>query len=230
MIQFTLQSTGDVVGDQSVLLTQLVVTGAQFGLALVVGRLVLAALLVGLARACGAIGRPRVGARIGALGVRVCPALVRGAVATLLGVTVVAGVTVVPASATSSGPRVPLLDRVVTEVAAPGPPAWHSAPSTSTMPRARLHVYVVRGGDSLWSIAAAHLGPDDRPAAIARAWPRWFAANRGVVGADPDRLRPGEHLRTPRPRRRPPPERRVLPTAPLPPTPPSLAEPREESP
>ena len=46
---------------------------------------------------------------------------------------------------------------------------------------------VVRRGDTLWSIAARHLGPDPSDAEIAQAWPAWHAANREVVG---DRSRP----------------------------------------
>ena len=55
----------------------------------------------------------------------------------------------------------------------------------------------MRRGDSLWSIAARHLGPDASDAEIARAWPAWFEANRDVVGDDPDLLRPGQVLRAP---------------------------------
>jgi len=55
----------------------------------------------------------------------------------------------------------------------------------------------VRPGDSLWTIAAARLGPSANPARIAAAWPRWFAANRAVIGADPDLVRPGQVLRPP---------------------------------
>lgn len=56
---------------------------------------------------------------------------------------------------------------------------------------------VVHRGDSLWSIAAAHLGPDPDDAEVARAWPRWFEANRHVIGDDPDHLLPGQVLRVP---------------------------------
>lgn len=56
---------------------------------------------------------------------------------------------------------------------------------------------VVRKGDSLWSIAAAQLGPDATDAQIARAWPRWYAANREAIGADPDLILPGMQLRAP---------------------------------
>jgi hypothetical protein len=57
--------------------------------------------------------------------------------------------------------------------------------------------YTVRRGDALWDIAARHLGPQASAAEIARAWPRWYAANRHVIGADPDLLMPGEVLYAP---------------------------------
>ena len=56
---------------------------------------------------------------------------------------------------------------------------------------------VVRRGDTLWDIAARHLGPQASLADIASAWPRWYAANRHVIGGQPDLLRPGERLRAP---------------------------------
>lgn len=61
----------------------------------------------------------------------------------------------------------------------------------------------VRRGDSLWSIAARHLGPGTSDAEIAWEWPRWYAANRAVVGDDPDLLVPGQLLRPPPPRSAP---------------------------
>lgn len=56
---------------------------------------------------------------------------------------------------------------------------------------------VVRRGDTLWAIAARHLGAGASAGQIAREWPRWYAANRAVIGPDPDLLRPGQHLRPP---------------------------------
>jgi nucleoid-associated protein YgaU len=56
---------------------------------------------------------------------------------------------------------------------------------------------VVRRGDTLWAIAARHLGPAADPAEIAREWPRWYAANRAVIGTDPDLLQPGQRLTPP---------------------------------
>jgi hypothetical protein len=63
----------------------------------------------------------------------------------------------------------------------------------------RHRVVTVRTGDSLWSIAAAHLGHDASAAAIATAWPRWYAENRHVIGNDPSLIRPGQRLRPPDP-------------------------------
>lgn len=55
----------------------------------------------------------------------------------------------------------------------------------------------VRRGDTLWGIAARHLGAEASDAQIAREWPRWYAANREVIGDDPDRILAGQQLRPP---------------------------------
>jgi hypothetical protein len=56
---------------------------------------------------------------------------------------------------------------------------------------------VVLRGDTLWSIAAHHLGPAARPAEIEAEWPRWLAANREVIGDDANLILPGQLLRPP---------------------------------
>ncbi|CAM4105706.1 LysM peptidoglycan-binding domain-containing protein [Janibacter anophelis] len=56
---------------------------------------------------------------------------------------------------------------------------------------------VVRRGDSLWTIAAARLGPDATASEVARAWPRWHAANAERIGPDPHLLLPGTRLSPP---------------------------------
>lgn len=56
---------------------------------------------------------------------------------------------------------------------------------------------VVRRGDTLWSIAAAELGPEATDAEITRAWPRWHDANAAAIGPDPHLLRPGTVLSPP---------------------------------
>ncbi|GMA25171.1 hypothetical protein GCM10025864_29300 [Luteimicrobium album] len=86
---------------------------------------------------------------------------------------------------------------------------WHplaTAPPTASTPTAaraadtgRPTRVTVHHGDSLWAIAAAHLGPHASDAEIARAWPRWYETNRHVIGADPDLLLPGTVLVAPEP-------------------------------
>ena len=56
---------------------------------------------------------------------------------------------------------------------------------------------VVRPGDCLWTLAARSLGPAASTRSTAAAWPLWWAANRTVIGDDPDLLRPGLRLRVP---------------------------------
>lgn len=56
---------------------------------------------------------------------------------------------------------------------------------------------VVRRGDSLWTIAAEHLGPEATAAEVAHEWPRWYAANRHLIGDDPGLILPGQVLVAP---------------------------------
>uniref|UniRef100_UPI0039EEC9B2 LysM peptidoglycan-binding domain-containing protein n=1 Tax=Sinomonas sp. G460-2 TaxID=3393464 RepID=UPI0039EEC9B2 len=71
-------------------------------------------------------------------------------------------------------------------------------PSGGPLVRAELRIDAsageaveVRPGDTLWSIAARHLGPDATVSDVANAWPRWFESNRAAIGDDPDLIRPG---------------------------------------
>lgn len=57
--------------------------------------------------------------------------------------------------------------------------------------------HVVTRGESLWSIAATHLGPDATASDVAAAWPRWYEANLSAVGDDPDHITPGLVLEPP---------------------------------
>lgn len=75
------------------------------------------------------------------------------------------------------------------EPAGPAP----EIPSTPGVPAA----VTVEPGDSLWTIAAAHLPGGSPNAAIAAAWPRWYAANRAVIGDDPNLIHPGQVLSAP---------------------------------
>lgn len=96
------------------------------------------------------------------------------------------------AGATPSARREPVL------VAAPKslPPIQH--PGDGAGPRA----VVIATGDTLWALAAESLeaaGEAPSTARIAAAWPSWWAANRAVIGDDPDLLRPGAVLSAPPP-------------------------------
>ncbi len=83
------------------------------------------------------------------------------------------------------------------------PPPPSAAPTDASLgpltlpPRAGVTVeelVTVRRGETLWAIAARHLGPSATTAEIAAAWPHWYAANRAVVGDDPDHIEPGQQL------------------------------------
>lgn len=69
--------------------------------------------------------------------------------------------------------------------------AVHQVPGTNTAPVA------VVDGDSLWTIVASHLGPLASEVDIAQEWPRWYQANRAVIGENPDVLKPGQLLTPP---------------------------------
>ncbi|HZM65368.1 MAG TPA: LysM domain-containing protein [Nakamurella sp.] len=57
-------------------------------------------------------------------------------------------------------------------------------------------------GDSLWSIAAAHLPSPPSDPDIDTAWRTWYSTNAEVIGADPDLIMPGQQLRFPNPEMR----------------------------
>jgi LysM repeat protein len=79
--------------------------------------------------------------------------------------------------------------------AAPLPPWLGGGPSTPTPG------YTVEAGDTLWGIAAARLPTAERSlAGVHRHWQRIYRANRAVIGADPDLIRPGTRLEVPRAR------------------------------
>jgi hypothetical protein len=133
------------------------------------------------------------------------PQLVRGLVRAALGAAMVGGPLLASTSAFADQSAFPVLDRVIAVtapaastpvkvVAAPTP--VHRAGSAPVQQRrpGRSDVVVVRPGDSLWEIAAEHLPPGHTDAQVARAWPRWYAANRQVIGGDPDQILPGTHL------------------------------------
>jgi hypothetical protein len=77
-------------------------------------------------------------------------------------------------------------------------------PERAVAPRRTHHrepdpqVVVVRPGDSLWVIARRELPPGATDADVIDRWHAIYAANRAVIGADPDLVRPGQRLLLPR--------------------------------
>lgn len=57
--------------------------------------------------------------------------------------------------------------------------------------------YIVTPGECLWDIAAQALGVNARVAAIDRGWRSIYAANRGLIGNDPNLIQPGLVLALP---------------------------------
>lgn len=71
--------------------------------------------------------------------------------------------------------------------------AMASHPAGKGRARAAARVEV-ETGDSLWSIAEEHVGPQR----AAACWPRIYAANRTTIGPDPDHIEPGQRLDLPK--------------------------------
>lgn len=128
-------------------------------------------------------------------GARGVPAWLRRMLLAACGVALAGGLTA-PAHA-DPGPGLdglPLPDRA-------SDPASRS--TGSTVRAVTGHSLIVRPGDSLWSLAAAQLGPTATPADVDRAWRRLYALNRPAVGPDPDLILPGLQLRLPTPTEEP---------------------------
>lgn len=173
---------------------------------LLLGWLALTAALCLLERRPGAGGRAA-----GRVAGRVAPAALRRVVAVGLGVAVAAGPTAPALAAGSSqgsaataplsldwpGARQSKGDLDWPTAPAP-PPSVRGAPAGHEEPDGAV---VVRRGDTLWALAESSLQQPSRAApttaAVAAAWPSWWAANRDVIGDDPDLLLPGSVLRPP---------------------------------
>ena len=142
--------------------------------------LLLTAVLTAGGRLPGLLGRACRGAAA-----RTAPAALRRAVALGLGL----GVVVAPSGVAAADAPVP-----------PPRPALAADldwPGLERDPARPVDTVVVRRGDTLWGIAAAHLPSTASDARVAAAWPAWYAANRGVIGNDPDLVRPGQRLSPP---------------------------------
>jgi hypothetical protein len=83
----------------------------------------------------------------------------------------------------------PVPDRVTGHTTSP-------ASATSSTPRRRPSQRLdVHPGDNLWRLTADLLPPDAPLGVVATGWHLLFAANRAVIGPDPDLLQPGQTLR-----------------------------------
>jgi hypothetical protein len=135
---------------------------------------------------------------------RVTPALARRVAAAMLGVGMVGAPLglATPAGAQDGFPASdrasdPLPGWTADRPAAPSGPADAAGPPLAAPGGRGAGLVVVRPGDTLWHIAARHLGPGASAADVAAEWPRWHAANRDRIGPDPHLVRPGLRLRAP---------------------------------
>lgn len=174
------RATGADTGPDAV--TELLVAGCATALSLALAWLwiVTTATVVGLLR-----GRVRPGG-----------GATRRLVLLACGVAVVAG-TGLPAHASGGEGRdllagLALPDRAVAPVAPPKPSPARTA-AVDPGPEV-ADAYVVRPGDSLWSIARAHPGATG---SVEQRWRAIWQANRDLVGDDPDLILPGQALRLP---------------------------------
>lgn len=149
------------------------------------------------------------GVAFAAVARRAAPVAVRRAIEVGLGLTVAVGTWgAAPAAAdpdTAAGASVPVaavsLDWAAQAEAAGPDLDWSAAPPPAAPTPDVTQAVVVAPGDSLWALAeqdlAAHSGTAPTAAAVAQAWPGWWAANRDAVGADPDLIQPGIRLTPP---------------------------------
>ncbi|HWL38601.1 MAG TPA: hypothetical protein VNQ77_20605 [Frankiaceae bacterium] len=116
---------------------------------------------------------------------------VRDAAERVLGIAVVG----VAAGALAAGPAAAdgPFDRPAGPAASPPVTARAASPPVAARAAASPMV-VVAPADTLWGIAARRLGARATAALTAATWPRWYAANRPLIGPDPGRLVPGQPL------------------------------------
>ncbi|MEP7035495.1 MAG: hypothetical protein ABI934_07900 [Actinomycetota bacterium] len=171
--------------------------------------------LSALAGLPGALGQAS-----GLVAAHIAPAAASRIVAVVLGTTMTAGLSPVAAVASTGfapgatffassrvsfgGTTGPASDPGLQLVRTPEPaaeaaptPSWlPDEPAAARRPASPTRV-AIRPGDTLWSIAADQLGPRATSAQIDAEWHRWFAANRKVIGDDPNRIAPGQVLSPP---------------------------------
>jgi len=103
-----------------------------------------------------------------------------------------------PAATAALPVGLPLPDRTTTTTRWLGMLGRHAAIQVPVRGR-QADALVVAPGDSLWAIARSTLPPRVSDAEVERLWQDIYRANRDVVGADPDLIRPGQRLVMPHP-------------------------------
>ena len=183
-----------VTGDRPATLDEVIGAAATI---IGLGCLAWLAIAVGCALLAPAPGR--LGAVSTTVGGWITPVVVRRVLSAMLGVGLIG---VIPAAA-QAAPLGMAPSGVAASSLTPGPSRTEpplpsldrpGAPATSPPPPRAPAEITVRPGDCLWTIAAEHLGSPASNALIDREWLRWYAANRDVIGADPDVLQPGQRL------------------------------------
>lgn len=121
-----------------------------------------------------------------------------------------------PTSSLPAGPSVPAAPSVPPAPSVPAPatkaptqPPAAPAPPQPQPPRQPVRpappgpgvpwvLYVVRTGDTMWGITDWALGSRSTPDRIAASWTQIWAANRRVIGDNPNLIFPGQRFRVPR--------------------------------
>lgn len=140
-----------------------------------------------LSRLPGAVGRHAAG-----VAQRLTPAVFRRLLEASLGATLVLAASAQVADAASAAPPT----AAASLLADPTPPS-PDRPDVRPRHHPEPHLVRVRPGDSLWRIARTRMPGRPSDTAVTREWHRWYAANRSLVGGDPDHIVPGQRLRPP---------------------------------
>ncbi len=165
-------------------LDRLVVAGASAALVAVIALLTVLITLNVLGAATA-----RRSASIDRLAVRVSPAWLRRCVLGMCGFALTAPGFTAVAGAHDVGAEDERHSAGAVHLAGLALPDLPSAPA--------VRVLTVRPGDTLWSIARGGLSADATDRAVAAAVTALYAANRQVIGDDPDLIFPGQQLTAP---------------------------------
>ncbi|ACL40400.1 conserved hypothetical protein [Pseudarthrobacter chlorophenolicus A6] len=79
------------------------------------------------------------------------------------------------------------------------PPATREEATTGGDSDHTTGTVAVLAGDTLWDIVRTQLGSNASDIDVALEWPRWYEANKAVIGQNPDVLLPGQVLQPPSP-------------------------------